>query len=144
MITHAPFHLVQQLLPILGSGSSVVLVSSLVAHATVGTLAAYVAIKGAIDTLVKRFAAALSARGLSCQRDRTGRDQHRHVEFRKDRRRRPHPEPPGSAAGGRTSRRAVAAFLASDAAGWITLVQSVIGDQVANAKLVLKFKRQEL
>jgi hypothetical protein len=36
------------------------------------------------------------------------------------------------------------AFLASDAARWITLVQLVIGDQVANAKLVLKFKRQEL
>src|SRR5271154_7161645 len=47
----APFFLVQQLLPILGEGSSVVLVSSLAAHASVGTLAAYAATKGAIDTL---------------------------------------------------------------------------------------------
>jgi len=60
----APFFLVQQLLPILGSGSSVVLVSSLAAHAAVGTLAAYSATKGAIDTLVKHFAAALGARGI--------------------------------------------------------------------------------
>src|SRR5437899_9711680 len=37
----APFFLVQQLLPILGSGSSVILLSSLAAHAAVGTLAAY-------------------------------------------------------------------------------------------------------
>jgi len=51
----APFFLVQQLLPILGSGGSVVLVSSLVAHAAVGTLSAYAATKGAIDTLVKHF-----------------------------------------------------------------------------------------
>src|SRR6201996_12140 len=60
----APFFLVQQLLPILGSGSSVVLVSSLAAHASVGTLAAYAATKGAIDTLVKHFAAALGPRGV--------------------------------------------------------------------------------
>jgi 3-oxoacyl-[acyl-carrier protein] reductase len=60
----APFFLVQQLLPILGNGSSVVLLSSLAAHAAVGTLAAYSATKGAIDTLVKHFAAALGARGI--------------------------------------------------------------------------------
>jgi NAD(P)-dependent dehydrogenase (short-subunit alcohol dehydrogenase family) len=60
----APFFLVQQLLPILGSGSSVVLLSSLAAHASVGTLAAYAATKGAIDTLVKHFAAALGPRGI--------------------------------------------------------------------------------
>ena len=35
----APFFLVQQLLPILGSGSSIIFVSSLVAHAAVGTIA---------------------------------------------------------------------------------------------------------
>jgi 3-oxoacyl-[acyl-carrier protein] reductase len=34
----APFFLVQQLLPILRSGSSIILVSSLAAHAAVGTL----------------------------------------------------------------------------------------------------------
>jgi 3-oxoacyl-[acyl-carrier protein] reductase len=60
----APFFLVQQLLPILGDGSSVVLVSSLAAHASVGNLSAYAATKGAIDTLVKHFAAALGPRGI--------------------------------------------------------------------------------
>lgn len=60
----APFFLVQQLLPILGEGSSVVLLSSLAAHANVGTLPAYAATKGAIDTLVKHFAAALGERGV--------------------------------------------------------------------------------
>jgi 3-oxoacyl-[acyl-carrier protein] reductase len=60
----APFFLVQQLLPILGDGSSVILVSSLGAHAAVGTLSAYAATKGAIDTLVKYFAAALGPRGI--------------------------------------------------------------------------------
>ncbi len=60
----APFFLVQQLLPILGSGSSVILLSSLAAHAAVGTLAAYAATKGAIDTLVKHLAASLGPRGI--------------------------------------------------------------------------------
>jgi 3-oxoacyl-[acyl-carrier protein] reductase len=60
----APFFLVQQLLPALHEGSSIVLVSSLAAHASVGTLAAYAATKGAIDTLVKHFAAALGPRGI--------------------------------------------------------------------------------
>ena len=60
----APFFLVQQLLPILGEGSSVILLSSLAAHASVGTLSAYAATKGAIDTLVKHFAAALGGRGV--------------------------------------------------------------------------------
>jgi 3-oxoacyl-[acyl-carrier protein] reductase len=60
----APFFLVQQLLPILGSGSSVILVSSLAAHAAVGALSAYAATKGAVDTLVKHFASALGANGI--------------------------------------------------------------------------------
>jgi NAD(P)-dependent dehydrogenase (short-subunit alcohol dehydrogenase family) len=60
----APFFLVQQLLPILGRGSSVVLLSSLAAHASVGTLVAYAATKGAVDTLVKHFAAALGERSI--------------------------------------------------------------------------------
>src|SRR2546428_2765364 len=60
----APFFLVQQLLPILASGSSVVLLSSLAAHASVGTLPAYAATKGAIDTLVKHFASVLGERGI--------------------------------------------------------------------------------
>jgi 3-oxoacyl-[acyl-carrier protein] reductase len=60
----APFFLVQQLLPILGAGSRVVMVSSLAAHASVGNLSAYGATKGAIDTLVKHFASALGPRGI--------------------------------------------------------------------------------
>src|SRR3979490_2089902 len=60
----APFFLVQQLLPVLRKGSSVVLLSSLAAHASVGTLSAYAATKGAIDTLVKHFASALGERGI--------------------------------------------------------------------------------
>ena len=60
----APFFLVQQLLPIMCRDSSIVLVSSLAAHAAVGTLSAYAATKGAIDTLVKHFAAALGERGI--------------------------------------------------------------------------------
>jgi 3-oxoacyl-[acyl-carrier protein] reductase len=60
----APFFLVQQLLPIMSSGSSIILISSLAAHAAVGTLPAYAATKGAVDTLVKHFAAALGERGI--------------------------------------------------------------------------------
>jgi 3-oxoacyl-[acyl-carrier protein] reductase len=60
----APFFLVQQLLPIMCKGSSVVLLSSLAAHAFVGTLSAYAATKGAIDALVKHFASALGPRGI--------------------------------------------------------------------------------
>ena len=60
----APFFLVQQLLPILHEGSSVILLSSLGARAAVGTLSAYSATKGAVDTLVKHFAAALGLRGI--------------------------------------------------------------------------------
>jgi NAD(P)-dependent dehydrogenase (short-subunit alcohol dehydrogenase family) len=60
----APFFLVQQLLPILHEGSSIVLLSSLAARAAVGTLPAYAATKGAIDTLVKHFASALGPRGI--------------------------------------------------------------------------------
>ena len=60
----APFFLVQQLLPIMHEGSSIVLLSSLAAHAAVGTLSAYAATKGAVDTLVKHFAAVLGARGI--------------------------------------------------------------------------------
>lgn len=60
----APFFLVQQLLPMLTGGSSVVLLSSLAARASVGELAAYAATKGAVDTLVRHFASALGERGV--------------------------------------------------------------------------------
>jgi 3-oxoacyl-[acyl-carrier protein] reductase len=60
----APFFLVQQLLPALCKGSNIIFISSLVARASAGTLYAYGATKGAIDTLVKHFAAALGPRGI--------------------------------------------------------------------------------
>ena len=60
----APYFLVQQLLPVLGDGASIVVTSSLVAHAAVGNLSAYAATKGAIDTLVKHFAFILGTRGI--------------------------------------------------------------------------------
>ena len=60
----APYFLVQQLLPVLGDGSNVIFVSSLGARSAVGSLAAYSATKGAVDTLVKHFAAALGPRGI--------------------------------------------------------------------------------
>src|ERR1700746_2270900 len=60
----APFFLVQQLLPALCKGSNVIFMSSLGARASVGTLSAYSATKGAVDTLVKHFASALGPRGI--------------------------------------------------------------------------------
>ena len=60
----APFFLVQQLLPALCKGSNIIFTSSLAARASVGTLYAYAATKGAIDTMVKHFAAALGTRGV--------------------------------------------------------------------------------
>ena len=60
----APFFLVQQLLPALCKGSSIIFTSSLAAHASVGALSAYAATKGALDTLVKHFASALGERGI--------------------------------------------------------------------------------
>jgi 3-oxoacyl-[acyl-carrier protein] reductase len=60
----APFFLVQQLLPALCKGSNIIFTSSIAARTPVGSLYAYAATKGAIDTLVKHFAAALGPRGI--------------------------------------------------------------------------------
>jgi 3-oxoacyl-[acyl-carrier protein] reductase len=60
----APYFLVQQLLPIMCKGSNVTLLSSLGARAAVGDMSAYAATKGAVDTLVRHFAAALGPRGI--------------------------------------------------------------------------------
>jgi NAD(P)-dependent dehydrogenase (short-subunit alcohol dehydrogenase family) len=60
----APYFLVQQLLPVLGQGSSVVLLSSLAAHSAIGVMPAYAATKGAVDTLVKHLAVILGERGI--------------------------------------------------------------------------------
>ena len=60
----APFFLVQQFLPILGERSSVIFVTSLAARAAAGTISAYAASKGALETLITHFAAALGQRGI--------------------------------------------------------------------------------
>jgi 3-oxoacyl-[acyl-carrier protein] reductase len=61
-----PFFLVQQLLPLLGEGSNIVVISSLGAHAVIGkpgldnpSTLAYSSTKGALETLVKNWAAIL-------------------------------------------------------------------------------------
>jgi len=66
-----PFFLVQQLLPVLGEGSNIVLVSSATARTVVGkpglenpSILAYASTKGAIETLVKHWAAILGPRGI--------------------------------------------------------------------------------
>ena len=66
-----PFFLVQQLLPVLGNGSSVVVVSSLGARSVVGkpglndpSILAYASTKGALETLVRNWAAILGSRGI--------------------------------------------------------------------------------
>src|SRR5882757_9383467 len=58
----SPFFLVQQLLPILGDGSNIIVVSSIGARAVVGrpgldnpSLLAYSSTKGALETLVKKL-----------------------------------------------------------------------------------------
>ena len=65
------FFLVQQLLPILGEGSNIIVISSLGARAVLGrpdldnaSILAYAATKGAIETLVKNWAAILGPRGI--------------------------------------------------------------------------------
>ena len=60
----APYFLLQNLLQHLSDGASVVLLSSLAAHAVVGELSAYSATKGAVDTLVKHLASALGPRDI--------------------------------------------------------------------------------
>ena len=66
-----PFFLVQQLLPILGEGSNIIVTSSLGARFVVGTpdlnsasILAYTATKGALETLVKNWAAILGPQGI--------------------------------------------------------------------------------
>jgi 3-oxoacyl-[acyl-carrier protein] reductase len=66
-----PFFLVQQLLPVLGEGSSIVVISSLGAHSVVGkpgldnpSILAYASTKGALETLVRNWAAILGPSGI--------------------------------------------------------------------------------
>jgi NAD(P)-dependent dehydrogenase (short-subunit alcohol dehydrogenase family) len=66
-----PFFLVQQLLPVLGEGSSIVVISSATARTVPGkpglenpSVIAYASTKGALETLVKHWAAILGPRGV--------------------------------------------------------------------------------
>jgi 3-oxoacyl-[acyl-carrier protein] reductase len=66
-----PFFLVQQLLPVLGEGSNIIVISSVAAHTVVGkpglenpSILAYASTKGALETLVKHWAAILGPRGI--------------------------------------------------------------------------------
>ena len=67
----SPFFLVQQLLPLLGEGSNIIVISSIGAHAVVGkpgldnpSILAYASTKGALETLVKNWAAILGPQGI--------------------------------------------------------------------------------
>jgi 3-oxoacyl-[acyl-carrier protein] reductase len=67
----SPFFLVQQLLPILGEGSNIIVISSLGSHAVPGkpavdtpSILAYSSTKGALETLVKNWAAILGPQGI--------------------------------------------------------------------------------
>lgn len=60
----APYFLVQQLLPVLGEGSSVILLSSVVARAAFDGTSAYSATKGAIEVLTRNLAKELGTRGI--------------------------------------------------------------------------------
>jgi NAD(P)-dependent dehydrogenase (short-subunit alcohol dehydrogenase family) len=118
----APYFLVQQLLPILGSGSNVVFLSSLGAHTAVGALSAYAATKGSIDTLVKYFAAAFGPRGIRVNAVAPGVIDTDMSNFTKTE------EGRATVQGMQALKRigqpadvaSVIAFLVSDAARWIT------------------------
>lgn len=103
------------------------LLSSLAARALVGTLSAYSATKGAVDTLVKHFASALGPRGVRVYAVAPGIVETDMSNFARTE------EGRGYALGIQALQRVaqpddiagVVAFLASDAARWIT------GDTVA-------------
>jgi NAD(P)-dependent dehydrogenase (short-subunit alcohol dehydrogenase family) len=67
----SPFFLVQQLLPVLSEGSNIIMITSVVARTVVGkpglenpSILAYASTKGALETLVKNWAAILGPRGI--------------------------------------------------------------------------------
>jgi 3-oxoacyl-[acyl-carrier protein] reductase len=125
----SPFFLVQQLLPILGEGSNIIVISSLGARAVAGTpdldnpsILAYSATKGALETLVKNWAAILGPRGIRVNAVAPGVIDTDMSNFTKT-------EVGRSVALGMQALKRigkpedvadVVAFLASDAARWIT------------------------
>jgi 3-oxoacyl-[acyl-carrier protein] reductase len=124
-----PFFLVQQLLTFLAEGSNIIVISSIGAHAVVGkpgldnpSILAYAATKGALETLVKNWAAILGPKGIRVNavapgvidtdmsnftKTQAGRDVTLEMQALK---RIGKPEDVAD----------VVAFLASDAARWIT------------------------
>jgi NAD(P)-dependent dehydrogenase (short-subunit alcohol dehydrogenase family) len=118
----APFFTFQQLLPALRDGASVVFVSSVVARRSVGTLAAYASTKGAIDTLVRHAATTVGPRGIRVNAVAPGVIETDMSNFAKTDAGR------ATAIGMQALKRIgqpedvadVVAFLASDAARWIS------------------------
>jgi 3-oxoacyl-[acyl-carrier protein] reductase len=125
----SPFFLVQQLLPVLGEGSNIIVISSLGAHAVVGkpgldnpSILAYASTKGALETLVKNWAAILGPRGIRVNAVAPGVIDTDMSNFTKTEAGRE------AALGMQALKRMgkpedvadVVAFLASDAARWIT------------------------
>jgi 3-oxoacyl-[acyl-carrier protein] reductase len=125
----SPFFLVQQLLPILGEGSNIIVISSLGARAVAGkpgldnpSLLAYGATKGALETLVKNWAAILGPRGIRANSVAPGVIDADMSNFTR-------PEAGREAAPGMQALKRIGkpedvadviAFLASDKARWIT------------------------
>jgi len=60
----APYFLTQELLPLLGEGSSVIFLSSVVARVAFEGISAYSATKGAVEVIVRGLAKELGTRGI--------------------------------------------------------------------------------
>jgi len=125
----SPFFLVQQLLPVLSEGSSIIVISSLGAHSVVGkpaldnpSILAYASTKGALETLVKNWAVMLGPLGIRVNAVAPGVIDTDMSSFTKTEAGRE------AALGMQALKRIgkpediadVVAFLASDAARWIT------------------------
>lgn len=125
----SPFFLVQQLLPVLGEGSNIIVITSLGARAVPGkpglenpSVLAYSATKGALETLVKNWAAMLGPQGIRVNAVAPGVIDTDMSNFTKTEAGRE------AALGMQALKRIgkpedvadVVAFLASDAARWIT------------------------
>ena len=118
----APYFLVQQLLPVLSSDASLILMSSMGARMAFGGRSAYGATKGAIATLLLQFAAELGGRGIRVNAIAPGVIETDMTAFLAS------AEGKAAVMGMQAFHRIgqprdiadVAAFLASDAARWIT------------------------